>query len=310
MEKIKLGGFKNTKSDKPLFEFMTEVIAKLKTIGKIRTSETYTATLRSFIRFRNNRDVKFSEITTDLMVAYEAFLQNNNLCPNSTSFYMRNLRAVYNRAVEQKLTIQRHPFRNVYTGIDKTVKRAILLPELKHIKRMSFTHNPTCEFARDMFLFSFYTRGMAFVDMAFLRKENLSNGTLSYRRQKTGQQLFIRWEKCMQEIVDKYDTQNSEFLLPIINPLSKINHRRQYINAAHKINQYLKIIGEKLQLPFPLTMYVARHSWASIAKSKNIPITVISEGMGHDSESTTRIYLASLDTKIIDEANSIILGSF
>lgn len=308
MEKIRLEGFKN-KSDKSLFVFMTEVIAKLKSIGKFRTSETYTATLRSFGRFRNNRDVKFSEITTDLMVAYEAFLKHNNLCPNSTSFYMRNLRAVYNRAVDLKFTTQRHPFRNVYTGIDKTLKRAISLPELRHIKRMSFPHNPAYEFARDMFLFSFYTRGMAFVDMAFLKKENLSNGTLSYRRQKTGQQLFIKWEKCMQEIVDKYDTLNSEFLLPIINSTSKINHRRQYINAAHKINQYLKIIGQELQLPFPLTMYVARHSWASIAKSKNIPITIISEGMGHGSESTTRIYLASLDTQIIDKANSMILGS-
>ena len=308
MEKVRLEGFKN-RSDKSLFVFMTEVIAKLKSIGKIRISETYTATLRSFRRFRNDQDVKFSEITTDLMVAYESFLQNNKLCPNSTSFYMRNLRAVYNRAVDLKLTTQRYPFRNVYTGIDKTIKRAILLPELRHIKQMSFTHNPTCEFARDMFLFSFYTRGMAFVDMAFLKKENLSNGTLSYRRQKTGQLLFIKWEKCMQEIVDKYDTRNSKFLLPIINPLSKNNHRRQYINAAHKINQYLKIIGQELKLPFPLTMYVARHSWASIARSKNIPITVISEGMGHGSESTTRIYLASLDTKIINEANSLILGS-
>lgn len=308
MEKVRLEGFKN-RSDKSLFVFMTEVIAKLKSIGKIRLSETYTATLQSFRRFRNNQDVKFSEITTDLMVAYESFLQNNNLCPNSTSFYMRNLRAVYNRAVDLKLTTQRYPFRNVYTGIDKTLKRAILLPELKQIKQMSVLLNPTCEFARDMFLFSFYTRGMAFVDMAFLKKENLSNGTLSYRRQKTGQLLFIKWEKCMQEIVDKYDTRNSKFLLPIINPTSKINHRQQYINAAHKINQYLKIIGQELQLPFPLTMYVARHSWASIARSKNIPIPVISEGMGHGSESTTRIYLASLDTKIIDKANSLILGS-
>ena len=59
----------------------------------------------------------------------------------------------------------------------------------------------------------------------------------------------------------------------------------------------------------PLTMYVARHSWASAAKAKGIPVSVISEGMGHDSESTTQIYLASLDTSIVDSANSIILNS-
>ncbi len=292
-----------------LFSFMEEVITNLKALGRVRTSETYAATLSSFRHFQENMDVNFDDMHSDMMMAYEAYLKNNGVSPNSSSFYMRNLRAVYNRAVEKGLTSQCFPFKHVYTGVDKTIKRAIPLNIIKKIKEMDFSMNPTFDFARDMFLLSFYTRGMSFVDMAYLRKKDLQNGVLSYRRRKTGQQLFIKWEKCMQEIVNKYDTSQSNYLLPIIKPFGKIDERKQYIYAAHNINRCLKIIGKELGLSVSLTLYVARHAWASIAKSKNVPLSVISEGMGHDSEATTRIYLASLDTMAIDKANSMILKS-
>lgn len=149
---------------------------------------------------------------------------------------------------------------------------------------------------------------MSMVDMAFLKKKDLDNGILTYRRKKTGQQLFVRWEPCMREIVDRYDIPASPYLLPLI-ARPGMDERKQYINASHRINRYLKVIGKELGLSVPLTHYVARHSWASAARSKNIPISVISEGMGHDSESTTRIYLASLDTTTIDKANKLILKS-
>ncbi len=291
------------------FTFMEEVISGLKKLGKIRTSETYATTLNSFRKFRENTDVPLEKVDSDLMLSYEAWLKTNGVSPNSSSFYMRNLRAVYNRAVEKELTQQRFPFKHVYTGVEKTVKRAVPLKVIKRIKEMDLSLNPPADFARDMFLFSFYTRGMSLVDMAYLRKKDLANGILSYCRRKTGQRLFIKWEKCMQEIVDKYDTEDSVYLLPIIKPHSKIEERMQYIYAGHNINRSLKAIGRELKLSLPLTMYSARHSWASIAKSKNVPLSVISEGMGHDSEATTRIYLASLDNMAIDKANSLILKS-
>mgnify|MGYP002519316255 FL=1 len=119
----------------------------------------------------------------------------------------------------------------------------------------------------------------------------------------------VKWEKCMQEIVDRYATGDSVYLLPIIDSNSNVDERRQYLNMAHNVNRSLKTIGELLGLSMPLTMYVARHSWASIARSKNVPLSVISAGMGHDSEATTRIYLAELDTIAVDKANSMILRS-
>ena len=290
-----------------LFNFMQEVIVELQQMGKQRTSETYRSTLRSFMQFRDGKDVFLNDINSDLMRRYEAYLIGRGITKNSSSFYMRILRAVYNRAVEKDLTINRNPFKHVYTGIDKTVKRAIPLKTIKQIKNLDLSLRPSLDFARDMFLFSFYTRGMSFIDMAYLKKKDLSNGILSYRRRKTGQQLFIRWEQCMQEIVTKYDNPLSIYLLPIIKP-SNGDERTQYKHSLHIINRRLKQISKILKIDIPLSTYVARHSWASIAKSKNIPISVISEGMGHDSETTTQIYLASLENNIIDRANLQILS--
>ena len=155
-------------------------------------------------------------------------------------------------------------------------------------------------------MFSFYTRGMSFIDMAFLKKKDLRSGILSYRRQKTGQQLSIKWEEPMQEIIDKYDIGDTPYLLPIIKNMD-VDARRQYKSTAHLVNDKLRRLGEQLGLAIPLTTYVARHGWASIARSKNIPLAIISEAMGHDSEKTTRIYLASLDTSAVDKANKQIL---
>lgn len=298
--------FRHSLIEKSLFNFMHAVIVQLQQMGRLRTSETYRATLRSFMHFRENSDIFLDEFTPDLMIMYEAYLHNRGLIKNSTSFYMRILRAVYNRAVEKGIVDNQYPFKHVYTGIDKTVKRAISLRAIKQIKKLDLSSQPSLCFARDMFLFSFYTRGMSFIDMAYLRKKDLCQGTLSYRRRKTGQQLFIKWERCMQTIVTRYNVPQSEYLLPIIKPQNG-DERRQYQNAMYQINRKLKIIGKMVNLQQPLTLYAARHSWASIAKNNNIPISVISKGMGHDSEMTTQIYLASLDSAVVDRANSMII---
>lgn len=302
-------------SREPSFlNFMQSVISGLKLLNKHRTAENYTAALNSFMQFRESEDLLFDEITTDLMMRYEAYLIDRGVVKNTSSFYMRILRAVYNRAVDQGLSEQRNPFRHVYTGIDRTVKRAISFAAIKRIKALDLSFQPVLGFARDMFLFSFYTRGMSFIDMAYLRKADLKNGALTYRRRKTGQRLTIKWESCMQEIVKKYERYNTDrsitgdspYLLPILKaPFD--SGRSLYRGVLQRINRSLKIIARLAGIDVPLTMYVARHSWASVARSKHIPLSVISEGMGHDSEATTQIYLASLDTAVIDRANRLIL---
>ena len=287
---------------------MESIIAKLKQNGKVRTSETYRSTLNSFKKYRNDEDIMLDCMTSEIMEGYEAWHKKRGVTQNTISFYARVLRAVYNRAVEEAIIENRNPFRHIYTGVDKTVKRALPLEVIRKIKTLDLSLTPAMDLARDMFLMSFYLRGMSFIDMAYLKKADLRNGRVTYRRSKTGQLLIIEWTKEMQMILDKYPENKSGYLMPIIrNPGT--NERSVYQNAGYNINHNLKRIAEMVGVTIPLTLYVARHSWASAARTKGIPISVISEGMGHDSEMTTQIYLAGLDTSAVDKANSLIIKS-
>lgn len=308
--------------DYSLHNFMSRIIGKLRINGKIRTAETYRVTMSSFRKFLECREgeghsgmngMGWSELMIDdldgeMMEEYEGWQRARGVTPNTISFYLRILRAVYNRAVENGAVENCHPFRHVYTGIDKTVKRALPINTIKRIRQLDLHNAPSLDYARDMFMLSFFLRGMSFVDMAFLRKSDLKNGHVIYRRRKTGQQLMIGWTKEMQNILDKYPENSTDYLLPIIRSRSG-NERCTYRNVGYNINRSLKKIAELVGVDMPLTLYVARHSWASAARTKGIPLSVISEGMGHDSEATTQIYLASLDTSVVDRANSLIMAS-
>lgn len=298
--------FKARRNQQSFFRFMESVIIRLKELGRHRTSETYTSALNSFRRFNKDEDVEFDVFDSDMMESYQAYLNGNGLIPNTISFYMRILRAVYMRAVDKGITVDNKPFRHVYTGVDKTVKRAMDVDTIKRIKEVDLQAGSKVAFARDMFLLSFFFRGMSFVDMAYLRKSDLANGQITYRRRKTGQRLTVKWTREMKELLDKYPKNDTDYLLPIINS-SKSTAYSQYRAKQYQINKGLKTVGELVGLSMPLTMYCSRHSWASIAKTNGVPVGVISEGLGHDSEHTTRIYLSTLDTNAVDNANDLIL---
>ncbi len=311
--------------ERSLVNYTSKLIARLRTNGRVRTSETYLATLKSITKFLATgrvgtnaygelpdtefpNDILLDRITTDVLEAYEAWHEENGHSPNTTSFYMRILRAIYNRAVDEGKIEPKNPFRRVYTGIGKTIKRALPIHTIRNIRKLNLEKWPNLDLARDIFILSFYLRGMSFIDMAFLKKTDLRNGFIKYRRRKTGQMLSIGWTAEMQDIVDKYPENPTEFLLPILTT-KRPNQYYAYRNANYTINRNLKKIGQMVELSLPLTLYVARHSWASAAKTNGIPIGVISEGMGHTSEMTTQIYLTSLETSVVDQANSIIIGS-
>lgn len=297
-KRAKAGGF---------VSFMRRHIEHLLKSNRRSAAEKTRNAMNSLLRFMGKDDIAFESVDGDLMEEYEGWLRGGGVCKNTVSFYMRTLRTVYNTAVGRGLTEQRKPFLYVYTGVDKTVKRAVPLNSLIRILRLDLSDDPCLEFARDLFMFSFYTRGMSFVDMCFLKKSDLAGGVLSYRRQKTGQLLQVKWEKPMQRLVEKFGATGGAYLLPIIDSVDGDEYA-QYESALRRENRNLKKIGEMAGLDTPLTTYVARHTWASVAKSKNIPVSAISEGLGHDSVNTTKIYLASLDTSVVDKANSKIIG--
>lgn len=289
-----------------VFNFIRRQIHHKEQIGKVRSSETYRSMLNSFTCFRKGVDLTFDMMDGMLMELYEAWMRKCGLTRNSTSFYMRILRTNYKLAVEKGLTPDRHPFRNVYCGIDKTVKRSLPFSEIKKINALDLSRKPSMDFARDMFMFSFCTRGMSFIDMAYLKKADLNNGCLAYRRKKTGQLMMIEWTKQMQDIIDKYKSDGTSYLLPIITREDG-SERRQYQNQMRKTNRLLKDIANRAGLPLSLSMYYARHSWATIARGRDVPLAVISEGLGHDSETTTQIYLDSIKSSEVDKVNRMIL---
>lgn len=289
-----------------VFNFIRRQIHHKEQIGKVRSSETYRSMLNSFTCFRKGVDLTFDMMDGMLMELYEAWMRKCGLTRNSTSFYMRILRTNYKLAVEKGVTPDRHPFRKVYCGIDKTVKRSLPFSEIKKISALDLSRKPSMDFARDMFMFSFCTRGMSFIDMAYLKKTDLNNGCLTYRRKKTGQLMTIEWTKQMQDIIDKYKPNGTSFLLPIITREDG-NERRQYQNQMRKINRILKDIANQAGLPLSLSMYYTRHSWATIARGRDVPLAVISEGLGHDSETTTQIYLDSIKSSEVDKVNRMIL---
>ena len=288
------------------FLFMENVIVRLRQLKHAGTANNYRAALSSFRRFQNNEDIPLNAISHIIMEDYQAYLKSVGLVPNSISFYMRILRAVYNRAIEQDLTEDRRPFRTVYTGTEKTLKRAISISDIKRIRELDLSYRPNLEFARDIFLFLFFCRGMSFIDAAFLKRTDIQNGVLTYRRHKTNQILHIKIIEPIKDLINCYSNKDSPYLLPVITR-SEYDERKQYESALRRVNNALKIIADMVKLPIPLTTYVTRHAWASIAKSKNVPINVISDALGHDSIATTQIYLASIDTSTIDRANELII---
>jgi len=291
---------KNRDSTGTVFRFIEHLIVNLRKQGRSKTAGNYENTLHSFSKFLSGGDVLFSQVDANLIKQYEVWMKGNGLRLNTVSFYMRILRAVYNKAVEHGLTTQNNPFRQVYTGIEKTSKRAVDEDTIKRLNRLPLS-SPGLSLARDLFMFSVYTRGMAFVDMAHLKKSTLRDGYLTYYRHKTSQRLSVRIEPCIQRIIDRH-TAEGEYLLPILTGTVG------YTSALRTQNSRLQRISKLLGLDTSLSTYVARHSWASLAKRSGVSLQVISEGMGHDNENTTRIYLASLDRSVIDETNAMILS--
>ena len=279
-----------------------------KELGNEQRADRYFRAFEKLRKFTGGKDIAFSELTRDRMEMWEAWMKQEGNCMNTISYYNRILRTLYNKAVDDGIIEDTKPFKKCYTGNEKTIKRAIPIAKVKQLAHIDLSDKKKhIQFARDMFMLSFYTRGMSWIDLVTLKKTDIQQGVIVYRRHKTNQKLYIKIEKPMKQIFEKYWDDDSDYLLNIIKSKDDKGARRESKNALFRINNALHELGKFIGVQ-NLTMYVARHSWASACKASNIPISVISEGMGHDSEETTRIYLAQLDTSVVDKANRKIIN--
>ena len=294
---------------KTVFTFLQEQVEKREQMLRVGTATTYANAYRRFRDFRNGMDLTFDELTPGMMERYDAWLRNRSLKTNSIRFYLRTLNTLLHKAVaEGLLEPDRKLFGRVRLSYVPTAKRAISERELRAIAQLPLPQGSSMALARDIFMFSFYTRGMSFVDMAFLRKTDLKGRLLEYCRKKTNQHLSVAWERALQTIVDRYAhlTRATSYLLPIIRAEDGTEYR-QYRRMHESMNRALRMIGERAGVRIRLTTYVARHSWASIARNMNFSIAIISEGMGHRSYRTTQVYLDSIGTSRVNDANKRII---
>lgn len=283
-------------------------IIEMRSARKYGTAANYRSAVNAFERYIGNRTITTDSITQKNI---EEFISFQELCDNNSntiSFYVKQLRAIYNKADDEGYVhSSADPFRKIRLKTTKTPKRAISKKDISRISGLNLQgKNEHLELACSLFMFSFYTRGMAFVDMCYLKKENIKGNMLVYKRRKTGQILQIKIEQPLKALLRKYANDDSIYLLPM---LREDDSYKGYRYIQRRLNKRIRQIGVMLGFDFPLTFYVARHSWATLAHEKGVPVSVISEGMGHTSEKTTHIYLASLNHYVIDRANRTVMNS-
>lgn len=295
--------------ERSLFSFLEYRIVRLRETGRDSTAENYRSALNCFREFRKKKDLPLSDLTCNIMKDFQHYMQRKGLAMNTISLYNRNLRAAYNYALDDGLLNENHrPFCKVFTGRERTRKRAVKENIVKRLIAEPLAGQLELAFARDLFLFCIYAQGMAFVDVSRLTEANLSGKRLTYKRSKTGRKLEMELPECALQIIGRYREAGNSYLFPILYS-KKTDRATSYQTALREYNKRLHRLSDRIGLEKPLSSYVARHTWASLAKWNGVNDTIISEAMGHTNVATTTIYLASLDTDAISAANHTIIAS-
>lgn len=260
----------------------------------------------SLIEFNKHLDIPFSDININWLKRYECHLREKRLADNTIGIRFRTLRVVYNMAIENNIVSDEfYPFKKYKVSKlhQETIKRALSKNDIERVLNFKST-NRFMRLPLDLFAFTYYCGGINFVDIAKLTSDNIIEGRLIYKRQKTKKLIKIPLQQQAIELIKKYHKDDSPYLFPILTP----NHKTetQKANRIHKVitkvNSRLTEVGKILNLPISLTTYVGRHSQATIMKKAGVSTSVIKEIMGHSSEKVTQIYLDSFDNEQIDDA--------
>lgn len=291
------------KAEADFFQLAQQQIEMLSQIRSPSTIENYRTALRSFARYVKG-PLPVSQLHAELLQGYERWLKEQQVGRNTSSCYMRSLRTLTVRICgNDALSI----YNKVYTGREETEKRAIQRDDLGRIRALKLKKGSFLCLVRDMFLFSFYALGMPFVDMAFLRKSQIRDNQIVYRRHKTGQPICVSIEPCMQEIINRYSSSERDYVFPLLQSRQPKEAYREYQQMLNRYNHTLKQIAKKAGVSKNLTSYVSRHTWASIAYGSNFELPVISKGLGHKNPQHTLVYIRQIDDQRLYQANRKII---
>lgn len=269
-------------------------------------------TFNSLEAFNSSLDIPFSDIDISWLRRYETWLRKQGKSENTIGIRFRNLRMIYNLAIEKGIAKEEnYPFSSYKVSkLHKaTAKRAIHKKEIKAI--INYPVNDKDFYTRlaiSLFSFSYFMGGINFVDMAYLTPKNIIGGRLIYRRRKTAKLINLPLSSEAISILESNNSIGGCYLFPILSSSHKTEQMR--LNRLHKVitkvNRALKQIGEELNLPVKLTTYVARHSFATALKREGVSTSIICETLGHSSEKITQIYLDSFENSQIDEVMALL----
>ena len=269
---IPLSGPDGTGEGLGFIAYANSRVEKLRDEGRYDAANKLKMYLRRFIAYLGKNEVPFKDFDTLLMRNYHTWLKNQELGRNTISLYIRNLKRVYRLAINDGLAVDSHPFEGMDVSYRvKKERNGLTLDEVKRLRDLDLSGGSQMTvFARDIFLFTVYARGMRSDDIFRLTSKNIRDGQLTYRQHITGKEISLPWEPALQEIADRYKREGTTRLFPVITTKDPREQWRQYDGILHRINYSLKKLGERIGLDYPLNLTVARHSWESMTKSVSI----------------------------------------
>ena len=287
-------------------------INRLRKEGRYSTAHVYKNALYSFSKFCGTLNMSFRQVTKERLRRYSQYLYECGLKPNTISTYMRMLRSIYNRGVEAgSAPYVPRLFHDVYTGVDVRQKKALPAGELHRLlyeDPKSERLRRTQTIAALMFQFC----GMSFADLAHLEKSALDQSVLRYNRIKTKTPMSVEVLDTARGMINQLRSNQEpipdcpDYLFDILCGNKKRKDERayrEYQSALRRFNNRLKDLARALRLKSPVSSYTLRHSWATTAKYRGVPIEMISESLGHKSIKTTQIYLKGFELRERTEVN-------
>tara|TARA_R110000751_G_C13781876_1_gene481117 strand:- start:2096 stop:3319 length:1224 start_codon:yes stop_codon:yes gene_type:complete len=285
------------------FQFTDNQIQELKQAKRVGNARVYQHTLNAVKNFRKNRDFTFDELNLDFLNRFERhYLAKGNKL-GGISVYLRTVRAINRKAIKAGIADKEgYAFDDYTIRNGKPQKKALTLSAIRKISELELDEGTALFRDKNIFMMSFLLNGMSFVDLARLKLSNIVDGRIQYARQKTEEPFNIKIHDQLIPILDYFskDKRKSDYLLDIIPDGNPVDQYNKVTWARKRYNKNLKELAKMAGIEENVTSYAARHTFASGADDMGIPLTAISQMMGHKRISTTQAYLSGLRKSKID----------
>lgn len=296
-----------------VYEHFQNIISLMNSSGRTGNARSYKDTCNSFFSYQKDMDLSFKNLNVTLIESYEAHLRGRGNQDSGIANRMRTLRAVYNSAIRNGIVKKEcYPFDKYKISKlkGKGLKRALSRQEVKKMLEVNIDERPDLVEVKNFFTFSYFTRGINFVDMMKLKKESIMEDKFEYIRSKTKGRFIIKILPPVRTILDYYLSRSStNYVFPILlkNDLTPMQIENRKHKMLKKFNNDLKELAMLAGVEKNVTSYVIRHSFATNSKQMGISTDVISQSMGHSNVNITNSYLKDFEDDVIDDANEKLL---